>query len=190
LWAIQKEIFILEGQYKAAGIRTGPYTPMATTEGIATIPMAQAQDLLARFRQAYEIYPSVVDRYATVRPLLATLSQIPFIGPYYMGLVGAYDKSMKKLDEQVFFARDAVTAMGDIVVEGGSAIQIQRGTFDKIRNWTAEVFMADETLKRLEGAAANKPAEATPAPQKKLPWVVIGLAGAALAGLVYLAAKD
>jgi hypothetical protein len=187
LFAIQKEIFAIQQLFAQSGVPIQGRVPVATVEEEAVIPRAQAEKLLSDWRAAFDLYPSVVERYGRIRPSVEMLTALPIAGGAVAGMLGQFDARIRALDDDIFFVRDAFQDFEALLGQEGGAVRLRRPTFDRMRNWVAGVSAADEALKRLEGIGEKKPAERPAAPGIPF-WAVIAVGGAALVGLIIFAA--
>lgn len=169
---LRAEVFAIQGIFKEQGVPIIGYQAVPTTEDLAIIPYSQASSLAAEFRAAYDLYPSVVERYARIRPLVEQLGVVPLVGGMVGGFLSAMDGRMNALDEDVFFARDAIDGLQVMLQDRTDAVRIARQTFVRIQNWISGVYQMDELLKRMEGKAEGKPAETTGAS-----WGTVALVG-------------
>ncbi len=182
--AIKDDVFRLFVIFRQNGVAVQGRQAMPTTEGVATIPMAQAQRLLSDLKETYDLYPSIVDRYARVRPMAETAAELPVAGASISGTLAAVDGNMVALDQDVLFARDAIAEFEKILAASGDSVQIERSTFVRIQNWIGGVRAVDEALKRLEGIFERKPAEPGPSRPAGIPWWAVVLGGAAVVGVI------
>lgn len=148
-------------------------------EAMASIPSGQAASLAAAFDDAYERYPSVVERYARVRPGLEKKADFD---------LRALDDSVRWLDDNVDQVRDAASTMAARAQEGPS-VGMNLYLFDRAKAWVGAVNQADEAIKRYEAIADGKRAEPARA-GGGTPWGLIAAGGALLVALVAVAVTD
>lgn len=156
---LRAEVFAIQGVFQQQGVPVIGYQSVPTTEDLAIIPFSQAASLATEFRAAYDLYPSVVERYARIRPMVEQLGVVPLVGGMVGGFLSSMDGRINALDEDVFFARDAIQGLDAMLADRTDAVRIARQTFVRIQNWISGVYQMDELLKRMEGKAEGKPAE-------------------------------
>lgn len=188
LQAIKDEIFQLYVLFRQEGIPVRAAQPVPTTEAIAVLTKAHAEELLSRFETAWDLYPTLVDRFEKVRPIAETVGALPVAGAVIGGLLAGVNQNLVALDQEVFFVNEAIPALRDLIAESGEGVNIARGTFVRFENWIGTVFATDEALKRLEGMTERKPATPTVKKAVVIPAWLIGVGIVAVIGAVALVA--
>lgn len=189
LAAIRDGVFDVQRLFTAAGVPIAGREPVATVEETAVIPRAQAEAMLAQFRIAWRIYPGLIERYGRIRPGLEVAAGLPIGGPFVAAGIVGLDQRINALDQEIFWAEEAFGRLEGLLEGAEPAVRIERRTFDRMRAWVAGVFQADETVKRIEGAAEKRAASPEPTvPGPAVPWWAIAAAGAlAVAGILLMA---
>lgn len=193
LGQIEKDAQTTKSKFDQAGLALGERPWLASVESLRMIPKAQAQGLLSDFKQAFALYPALVDRYGKLRTAKDLASKLsPTLGAYGANLLEDLGNRLSETDRDLFWQKAAFDKLEADLAEAQENVQVDVSMYVRMANWPADLFRVDEGLKRLEGAVFQKRAEVT-APATESPWKTIALASgglAAVGAVLYVVTKN
>ena len=189
---IEKDAETTQAKFSRAGVALGERPWLASVESLRTIPHPQAETVLSDFRQAFALYPGLVDRYGKLRTTKDIASKLSgSLGAAGPSLLEDLGNRLSEIDRDLLWQKAAFDKLEGDLTQTPDHVQVDVSMYVRMANWPADIFRVDEGLKRLEGAAFKKRAEVTQ-PYGQSPWKTIALASGGLAALgtvLYLTVK-
>lgn len=184
LAAIDAELQALRPPFAKHGIEIQAYVPASKEEVAQAVPMEKAGRLSTKLHEAWDRFIAVVDRYAKVRPQLEDLKATPVAGGATSAILTDFDRKLNAADADIFFAQEFIAQLDERIRQGGDSVEILGSTFTRLENWIQGVFMADQSLVRLEGLLNGSPAAYTTPSWGGIPWWGFVVAGVVTLGAV------
>jgi hypothetical protein len=162
--------------------------------GKAVVATDELKELVVKYNDAFDVHPSLRDRWAKIGAPLKALMQVPFFGPMVAPTVSAVESKLKFADGNINSANDAMKIIKyeSEIVRPTNRATIDQKTWQLPRSWVNAVYSADEQIKRLEAQAVKKPAPEAVAPPsityagqegtKKGLWIGLAAVGAIAIG--------